>query len=63
MKRPLYSVLILYLVGTLTFGLVHFKQKSYNTNGKDYPTAFVEASKVGLSWPWRVFDAVADRPS
>jgi hypothetical protein len=63
MKRPLFSVLILYLVGTLSVGFVYFAQTSYNTSGKDNPTAFVEAAQVGLSWPWLVVQAVADRPS
>ena len=63
MKRPLFSVLILYLVGTLTVGFVHFTQTSYSTNGKDNPSEFVEAAQIGLSWPWLVFETVADRSS
>ncbi len=63
MKRPLFSVLILYLVGTLTVGFVHFTQTSYSTNGKDNSDEFAEAVQVGLSWPLLVFEAVADRHS
>ena len=63
MKRPLVSVSILYLVGTLTVGFVHFTQTSYSTNGKDNPSEFVEAAQSGLSWPLLVFEAVADRHS
>jgi len=63
MKRPLFSVLILYLVGTLTVGFVYYAQTSYSTSGKDNPTAFVEAAQIGLSWPWLVFESIADRHS
>ncbi len=63
MKRPLFSVLILYLVGALTVGFVYFTQTSYSTSGKDNPTAVVEAAQVGLSWPWLVVHAVAGNPS
>lgn len=60
MTQPLFSVLILYVVGALAVGLVYFNQSSYSTSGKDNPTLVVEAAQVGLSWPWLVVRAVTD---
>jgi hypothetical protein len=63
MNRALFSMLILYLVGSLAVGFVHYTQSSYGTDGKDGVSTFVEATQTGLTWPWLAFDALTSRTS
>ena len=58
MKRALFWVLAFYLVSALGFGYGHAHGSSKND-----PTVTVEAVQAGLSWPWLVVQAAADRPS
>ena len=61
MKRALFGVLALYVVIALGFGFGYSTQIS--SSSKDDPTVTVEAVQAGLSWPWHVVQAVANRPS
>ena len=60
-KRVIFWSLVLYLVAATAFG--YGSTASVSSTFTIDPTLTVEKVQVGLSWPWYVVQAFADRPS
>ena len=61
MKRVVFWSLVLYLVGAVAFGFG--ATASVSSSLTIDPTITTEKVQIGLSWPWYVVQAFADRPS